>query len=41
MAIGISGPTGQMGKDLIARAVPARKNAAGLISEALFGAKEA
>ncbi len=41
MAIGISGPSARMGKDLIARAVPALKRATGVISEALIGAKEA
>lgn len=40
MAIGISGPTTHMSRDLIARAVPALKNATGVISEALIGAKE-
>lgn len=40
MAIGVSGSTAQMGKDLIARAVPALKKATGVISEALIGAKE-
>lgn len=40
MAIGISGPSAHMSKDLIARAVPALKHATGVISEALIGAKE-
>ncbi|MHA0288585.1 IclR family transcriptional regulator [Mycobacterium sp. C3-094] len=40
MAIGISGPVARMGKDLIARAVPALEKAAGVISEALIGARE-
>jgi IclR family acetate operon transcriptional repressor len=40
MAIGISGPSGHMSKDVIARAVPALKKATGVISEALIGAKE-
>ena len=40
MAIGISGPVARMGKDVIARAVPALEKAAGVISEALIGARE-
>jgi IclR family acetate operon transcriptional repressor len=40
MAIGISGPSARVSKDLIARAVPALKQATGVISEALIGAKE-
>lgn len=40
MAIGISGPKGRMGKDLIARAIPALRSATDVISEALIGAKE-
>lgn len=40
MAIGISGPSGRIGKDLIARAVPALKRATGVISEALIGSRE-
>jgi IclR family acetate operon transcriptional repressor len=40
MAIGISGPSARVSKDLIARAVPALKKATAVISEALIGAKE-
>ncbi|MEH3143459.1 MAG: IclR family transcriptional regulator [Mycobacterium kyogaense] len=40
MAVGISGPVGRMGKDVVARAVPALEKAAGVISEALIGAQE-
>ncbi|KMO77441.1 IclR family transcriptional regulator [Mycolicibacterium obuense] len=40
MAVGISGPVARMGKDVIARAVPALEKAAGVISEALIGARE-
>jgi IclR family acetate operon transcriptional repressor len=40
MAIGISGPSARVNKDLIARAVPALKKATDVISEALIGAKE-
>ncbi|MBX7451042.1 IclR family transcriptional regulator [Mycolicibacterium sp. 3033] len=40
MAIGISGPLGRMNKDLTARAVPALEKAAGVISEALIGARD-
>jgi IclR family transcriptional regulator, acetate operon repressor len=40
MAIGISGPPSRVGKDVIARAVPALEKATGLISEALIGSRE-
>lgn len=40
MAIGISGPVAHMSKDLIARAVPALREATSVISEALIGARE-
>ncbi|BBY30360.1 IclR family transcriptional regulator [Mycolicibacterium sediminis] len=40
MAIGISGPTTRVSKDMIARAIPALRNATGVISEALVGANE-
>ena len=40
MAIGISGPSAQVRKDFIARALPALRNATSVISEALIGAKE-
>ena len=40
MAIGISGPSSRMNKDLITRAVPALKKATDVISEALIGARE-
>lgn len=40
MAIGISGPVARMGKDLMARAIPALDKAAGVMSEALIGARE-
>ena len=40
MAVGISGPVARMGTDVFARAVPALEKAAGVISEALIGARE-
>ncbi|MGO3327766.1 IclR family transcriptional regulator [Gordonia sp. (in: high G+C Gram-positive bacteria)] len=40
MAIGISGPSARVNKDLISKAVPALKKATGIISEALIGAME-
>jgi IclR family acetate operon transcriptional repressor len=40
MAIGISGASTQVSKDLIARAVPALEKATSVMSEALIGAKE-
>lgn len=40
MAIGISGPSDHVDKDLVDRAVPALKKATSVISEALIGARE-
>ncbi|MCF8569417.1 IclR family transcriptional regulator [Gordonia sp. HY002] len=40
MAIGISGPSARVNKDLIAKAVAALEKATGVISEALIGAME-
>lgn len=40
MAIGISGASTQVRKDFIARALPALRNATGVMSEALIGARE-
>ncbi|MGN7780042.1 IclR family transcriptional regulator [Mycolicibacterium sp. 22603] len=40
MAIGISGPSARLHKDVMMRAVPALKRATGVISEALIGSRE-